>query len=348
MERSVTNLNRKQPMLLVLLFVGVFLFCQTAGAELTPWEKARQETFSKLGSVPKPDKPLKIGAVLVTLANPFWVSMKDGYYHTAQEFGVSIDVQAAPQENNVTAQLNILENMVAKDYDALVGHTITAQNLIPGMVKATKKGIPVVTDVRVDLKAAQEAGAKPIAITLVNFYAQGKIGAEYIIQELSKKNGGEVAIIEGLPGAPQSEARRDGAKDAFNRAEGFDLVSVQPGNWDRSKAYSITTNLLQAHPNLKGIMCANDTMALAAVEAIEAAGKEGEVMVVGIDLIPQGKEAIKAGRLAGSVAFSPFVIGELCARTAIAAAQGISVPNDINVVSVLATKGNIDNLSDWK
>lgn len=88
------------------------------------------------------------------------------------------------------------------------------------------------------------------------------------------------------------------------------------------KAYNITTNLLQAHPDLKGIMCANDVMALAAVEAIEAAGKKGQVIVVGIDLIPQGKEAIDQGRLTGSVAFSPFVIGELCTRAAIAAVMG--------------------------
>ena len=78
------------------------------------------------------------------------------------------------------------------------------------------------------------------------------------------------------------------------------------------KAYNITTNMLQAHPDLKGIMCANDVMALAAVEAIEAAGKKGQVTVVGIDLIPQAKEAIAAGRLAGSVAFSPFIMGEMC------------------------------------
>ncbi len=126
------------------------------------------------------------------------------------------------------------------------------------------------------------------------------------------------------------------------------MVSSQPGDWDRSKAYNVTTNLLQAHPDLKGIMCANDVMALAAVESIEAAGKNGQIVVVGIDLIPQGKEAIKEGKLAASVAFSPFVIGEICARTAIAAARGKKIPQDLHVVSVLATIDNIDQLEDWK
>jgi len=348
MEKAEKKLNLNLSSHVILVLAGLFLISGAAWAEPSPWEKARQETFAKLGPVPKPDKPLKIGAVLITLANPFWVSMKEGYDHTAQEFEVTIDVQAAPQENSVTAQLNIFENMVAKDYDALVGHTITAQNLIPGLVKATRKGIPIVTDNRVDLEAALEAGAKPIVIGLVDFYAQGKVGAKYIVRELTKKGGGKVAIIEGLPGAPQSEARRDGARDAFEAAKGIELVSVQPGNWDRAKAYSVATNLLQAHPDLKGIMCANDTMALAAVEAVESAGKRGQVMVVGIDLISQGKEAIREGRLAGSVAFSPFVIGEICARAAIAAAQGINVPPDLHVVSVLATRENIDNLEDWK
>lgn len=317
-------------------------------AEPTPWEKARAETFSKLGEIKKPNRPLKIGAVLITLANPFWVSMKEGYENAAREFSVQIDVQAAPQENSQTAQLNILETMAAKDYNAIIGHTITAHNLIPGFVKAKKKGIIIVADARVDLKAAREAGADPIILGLVDYYEQGRLGAEYIAGELAKKGGGKVAIIEGLPAAPQSAGRKNGAKAGFESVPSVKLVSIQPGDWDRSKAYNITTNLLQAHPDLKGIMCANDVMALAAVEAIEAAGKTGQVMVGGIDLIPQAKEAIKQGKLAVSVAFSPFVIGEICARTAIAALEGKKIPDGLSVVSVLATKENIDDLKDWK
>ncbi len=336
-------------MLTLAVFLSATLTINTAFAgQMTPWEDARARTFAKLGEVPKPEKPIKIGAVLVTLSNPFWVSMKEGYENTAREFGVQIDVMAASQENSLVDQLNILENMVAKDYDALTAHTITAQNLIPAFAKAARKGIPVVTDDRIDLDAAREAGGDPITIGLVDFYGQGRTGAEYIVQELSKRGGGKVAIIEGLPGAPQSQARTRGAKDAFEASDSVTLVSSQPANWDRSKAYNVAQNLLQAHPDLKGIMCANDIMALAAVEAIDAAGKTGEVMVVGIDLIPQGREAISRGRLAGSVAFSPFVIGETVARAALAVAQDMEIPKDLRVISVLATKENIDRLEDWK
>lgn len=317
-------------------------------AEQTPWAQARSKTFAKLGKVSKAQGKKRIGVVLVTLSNPFWVAMKDGYQAAAREFGVEIDVQAAPQENSVTAQLNILENMIAKDYDAIVVHTITAQNLLPGIIKAAKKGIPVISDRRIDVDAARNGGGKPIIVDLVDFYGQGKAGAQFIVNRLSGKGGGKVAIIEGLPGAPQSEARRDGAADVFKKSRGINLVSVQPGNWDRAKAYNVTTNLLQAHPDLKAIICANDIMALAATEAIEAMGKTGQVIVVGIDLIPQAKQAIAEGKLAASVAFSPWVIGEACARSALLAIAGSKVPSDISVVSALVSIENVKQMQDWK
>lgn len=319
-----------------------------AEVQTTLFEKSRSESFAMLGDVPKPKSGFRMGVVLITLSNPYWVSMKNGYENAAKEFGITIDIQAAPQENSTTAQLNILENMVAKGYDAIAAHTITAHNLIPGFVKAEKKGITTVTDWRVDMKAAQEAGANPITLGLVEYYVQGKIGAQYIAQKLAKNGGGKVAIIEGLPGAPQSEGRRNGAKEGFQTESSIEIVSVQPGNWERQKAFDVTSNLLQAHPDLKGIMCANDIMALAALEAIDAGGKTGQILVGGIDLIGQAKEAIASGRLACSVAFSPFVIGEIVTRTAIAASQGKAIPENLRVLSVLASKDNIHLLEDWK
>jgi ABC-type sugar transport system substrate-binding protein len=266
-----------------------------------------------------------------------------------KELGVQIDVQAAPQENSISAQLNILENMVAKGYSAIVAHSITRHNLIPGLVKANQKGIPAITDsIRVDMAAAREAGANPIDIALVDFLSQGKIGGTYIVEQLKKQGGGKVAIIEGLPGAPQSEARKNGTREVFDAEPSIQLVAIQPGNWDRQKAYDITTNLLQAHPDIKGIMCANDVMALSAVSAIEEKGKKGQVIVVGIDFIAQAKDAIINGSLAGSVAQAPFMIGELCARAAVKAAAGENVPKELYIPPVLVTRENVGEFADWK
>jgi len=348
--RKVKSSRRKVVFLTVGLLLILLLMSglSQSMAEPTLFQKVRMESFARLGDIPRPNRPVRIGAVLITLSNPYWVSMKEGYENAARELGVQIDIQAAPQENSITAQLDILENMVAKGYDAICAHTITAQNLIPGLAKATQKGVTIITDKRVDLKAAREAGANPIAIGLIDYYDQAKMGAEYIVQQLRPQGGGKVAIIEGLPGAPQSEARRDGARDAFKSAPSIQLVSIQPADWDRMKAYNVTTNLLLAHPDLKGIMCANDVMALAAVEAIEAGGKKGKVIVVGIDFNDQAKEAIAQGRLSGSVAQSGFIIAEVYARAAVAAVMGKRIPEGLSVVGALVTKDNIHALDDWK
>lgn len=336
-------------MVAAAFIAGLFLQTGLAQAEQSRWQKVRAETFAKLGELPKADKSTRIGAIIITEANPFWVTVKEGYLSAGKELGVQIDVQAAPQENSISAQLNILENMVAKKYNAIAAHSITRHNLIPGLVKANQAGIPTITDsIRVDMKAAKEAGANPIDIAMVDFLAQGKLGGAYIVEQLKKKGGGKVAIIEGLPGAPQSEARRNGAKAMFDAEPSIELVSMQPGNWNRQKAYDITVNLLQAHPDLKAIMCANDVMALAAAAAIEEKGKKGQVMVVGIDFIAQSRDAIQNGGLAASVAQAPFIIGELCARAALKAAAGGKVPKELYIPVVLVTRDNIAEFKDWK
>lgn len=333
---------------LFLAAVTLAAFVQPAAAGMTLFEKSRSESFALLGDVPAPPPGFRMGAVLITLANPYWVSMKKGYENAAKEFNITIDVHAAPQENSSTAQLNILENMVVKDYNAIGVHTITAHNLIPGLVKAAEKNIITVASKRVDVQAAKEAGANPIYLSLVDYYAQGKIGAEYLAKKIAGTGGGKVAIIEGLPAAPQSKGRREGARAGFQSEPSIKIVSEQPGNWDRNKAYEVTAGLLQAHPDLKGIMCANDVMALAALEAIDRAGKTGQVLVGGIDMIGQARESIEQGRLTCSVAFSPFVIGEIVTRTAIAAYMGKEIPDNLRVISVLANKDNIHLLKDWK
>lgn len=335
--------------IMMVFLANIIVWVDTSAAEPSRWQKVRSEAFAKLGAIPKADQSTRIGAIIITEANPFWVTVKEGYLNGAKELGIRMDVQAAPQENSISAQLDILENMVAKKYDAIVAHSITRHNLIPGLVKANRKGIPTITDsIRVDMKAAKEAGADPIDIALVDFLAQGKVGGAYIVEQLKKQGGGKVAFIEGLPGSPQSEARKNGAKAMFDAEPSIHLVSVQPGNWNRQKAYDITTNLLQANPDLKAIMCANDVMALAAVSAIEEKGKEGQVMVVGIDFIAQAKDAIKDGSLAASVAQAPFIIGELCTRAAVKAAAGRDIPKELYIPVVLVTGDNVHEFSDWK
>jgi ribose transport system substrate-binding protein len=106
--------------------------------------------------------------------------------------------------------------------------------------------------------------------------------------------GDEVAIIEGIPTADNGRQRRLGFEDAV-KAAGLNLVAVQSGQWEMERANTVAAALLNAHPNLKGIFCGNDNMALGAVAAVKAAGRAGRVLIAGFDHIKAIQPLLTSG-----------------------------------------------------
>lgn len=315
----------------------------------TLWSQTVADIRTSLSEagVTKPDKDLKVGALLITLANPYWVTVQEGWLDTASELGIEVEIQTGPSEDDIAGQLNTCESMVAAGYDAIVVNTITEQNLVPCIIKGSKAGIPMIDpDGRIDIAAVEEGGGKLYQGSTLDYYEQGMLGAQYIVEQLGDE-GGKVAIIEGLLGSPQGEARRNGAKDTFEAAPNVEIVAIQAGDWDRRKALDATTNILQANQDLAGIYCANDVMALAAYEAIAAAGKEGQVLIVGTDFIEEAKEAIKDGRMAASVAFSPYMEGMISAYFAVMATDDMDI-STTHIISVLVSSENVAEMEDWK
>ncbi len=353
----------------VLALAGIMLFVSACGAAGEPAAQAPAEAeadasadaeptlFSETikdiresvnaSGVKVPEDGAKIGALLITLANPYWVTVQEGWQDTAKELGVEVDIHTGPSEDDITGQLNTCESMVAAGYDAIVVNTITEQNLVPCIINGSKAGIAMIDpDGRIDKKAVEEGGGKLFQGSTLDYYEQGMLGAQYIVEQLGEK-GGKVAIIEGMIGSPQGEDRRDGAKDTFEAAKNIEVVAVQAGDWDRVTALDATTNILQANPDLAGIYCANDVMALAAYEAVAAAGKEGQVLIVGTDFIEEAKEAIKDGRLAASVAFSPYMEGMISAYFALMAMNDMDI-SSTHIISVLVSAENVAEMEDWK
>jgi len=90
------------------------------------------------------EESLKIGVVIKTLSNPHWVAMKEGIEDLANSLGVTVEIGSVPTEADVEAQLNLLETMINKGYDAVYVSPITPTNLLPGLVKANNMGIPII------------------------------------------------------------------------------------------------------------------------------------------------------------------------------------------------------------
>lgn len=243
--------------------------------------------------------------VLKVLSSQFWQSMRDGILEEAENQGIKIDVYAANSEDDVEGQVTLLENAVNKGYKAIAVAPISADNLNPAIADATKKGIHIVNiDEKVNMDSLKELGGAVYAFVSTDNVQVGRMGAQHIIDQIGGK--GQVAIIEGKAGAASGEDRKQGATEAFKKA-GMDLVESQPADWDRTKAYDLATNYINKYPDLKGIYCANDTMAMGALEAVLNSGKN--ILVVGTDGNEDAVASVKEGKLAATVAQDPAQIG---------------------------------------
>jgi ABC-type sugar transport system substrate-binding protein len=147
-------------------------------------------------------------------------------------------------------------------------------------------------------------------------------------------------VIEGKAGNTSGTNRRDGFVETAE-AGGLKIVANQPADWDRALANTTVTNILQANPNIEGIYFANDTMALGGIEAVAAAGKEGEIVLIGTDAIPEAQQAVKDGKLIGTVAQFPYEMGFLAVETTIKVLEGRPVSSRIPAPIKLLLKDDI-------
>ena len=135
-----------------------------------------------------------------------------------------------------------------------------------------------------------------------------------------------------------------GASAAIDRSEGFhkvadsklNVVASQTANFNRTEGMSVMENMLQADGDIKAVFAANDEMALGAVEAMSGAGKT--VLVVGFDATDDAIAAVKAGRMAATVAQQPELIDSTAVENAVNLINGVSIPSSIPVEVTLITK----------
>ena len=159
---------------------------------------------------------------------------------------------------------------------------------------------------------------------------------EYVLDQL----GGEakVAILEGIPGHETGDARLQGFLEAVGGATGVEILTSQPANWERDQGFNVFQNIMQAHPQVDTLFACNDLMALGALEAIAAAGKTGQIRVLGFDALPEARQAIREGTMLVSVAQFPDQMGSLAIENVIQVLDGKEIPDYVPVPIELITK----------
>ncbi|HOY45640.1 MAG TPA: sugar ABC transporter substrate-binding protein, partial [bacterium] len=256
-----------------------------------------------------------VALVMKTLNNPFFMDMQLGAEEAAQHLQLPLIVQAAERELDVEKQMQIIENLIQRKVAAICLTPAGSREVIPAILKANRAGIPVlILDTRVDSTALAEAGGKVATFIGSDNFDGGRIAGERIIAKLGGI--GRVAILEGIPGHETGDSRLRGFHAAIDKAPGIRIVASQTANWERDQGYNVFQNILQSHPDVQAVFGCNDMMALGAVEAIAAAGRSADILVIGFDAITDAREAIAAGRMEASVAQNPREMGRLAIENA--------------------------------
>ena len=279
-----------------------------------------------------------IAAVIKGLDNPFFQAMESGINAQAKEDSVKVTVQAAQAITDTTGQSDKLSALAQQDYGCFIVNPISGTNLVQGLARVAAKDIPIVNiDSPVDADAAKEANVDLATyIGTDNVEAGGKAGDAMVAEVKS----GKVALIGGISGDVTSGARLDGFKDAV--AGKLDIVQTTAADWERQKALTAATTIMQKNPDLKGFFAANDDMGLGIVQAVKNAGKSKTVTVISVDGNENALQSVKDGGLHATVAQYPYAIGELGVQACEKAAKGDDLPEEIVSPTAVVTADKAD------
>lgn len=309
-------------------------------------EEIEKNLDGQLGGSPQADPDAHLGILLSSTSNEFWATAKTRYEEGANKLGVNVQFFEPSSETDAQGQLDVLNTIVGMGFDAIIFSPINGTNLLPGLVAANEAGVPVVNwGPGVDTDALAAAGGHIDGKVTISFEDQGKIAAEDLVKRIPE--GGKVAILAGLAGAAQSEGRANGAVGVFKSTDGIELVANQACDWDTTKAYEATKDILTAHPDLRGFFACNDNMALAGVKALQELGKT-DVLMYGVDYTSAGKAALQAGTMTGSVTASNSISTKVTEKLALLLAQGAVPGKTIYNQPVLITKDDVNEYEGWK
>jgi ribose transport system substrate-binding protein len=256
--------------------------------------------------------------VVSTLNNPFFVTLKDGAEAKAKELGYQMVV--LDSQNDPAKELANVEDLAVRKVSAILVNPTDSAAVGNAIMLANKAGIPVLT-----LDRGANVGDVKAHIASDNV-AGGKMAGDYIASKLGKNI--DVIQLEGIAGTSAARDRGEGFAQAV-KANGFKVLASQPADFDRTKGLNVMENLLAAHPDVKAVFAQNDEMALGALRATQAAGKQ--VLIVGFDGTDDGKAAVKSGKLGATVAQQPALIGAIGVETADKILKGQSVEKYIPV-----------------
>lgn len=215
----------------------------------------------------------KIAIITPSHDNPFFKAEADGADAKAKALGY--DTMVLVHDDDANKQNELVDSAIAAGVKAIILDNAGADASVAAVQKAKDKGIP-------SFLIDREITASGVAVSQIvsNNYQGAQLGAQEFVKVMGEK--GNYAELVGKESDTNAGIRSKGYHDVIDQYTDLKMVAHQTANWSQTEAYTVTESILQAHPDIKGIISGNDTMAMGAYAALQAAGRK-DVIVVGFD-----------------------------------------------------------------
>lgn len=286
-----------------------------------------------------------IGVSLLTLDNPFFKVIGDNVTSEGKKHDYQVTVVSG--DKDVAKQGNQIKDFIVQGVSAIVLSPCDSKSIVPIIQEANKAGIPVFT---VDIPC-NEPGVKIATQIATDNFGGGKEAAEAMIEALGEA-GGQIAVLH-FKQAESCLLRVKGFKEVIDahNASGkakVEIVAELEAGGAKDQGYKATEDALQANPNIRGIFAINDPSALGARAAIEKAGKAEHVVIIGFDGQPEGKQAIKEGKIYADPIQFPDKMGVQIVESIVKYSKGEELPAQILIPTSLYKKADAEKDPELK
>lgn len=306
--------------ILVVIFISMFLIFTACSND------TQIEDSSENG-----DDNITIGVSLLGTSNENIVELQEGIEEKADELNVNVRVTDA--NGDASEQLKQVENFIVEGVDAILLNPVETEASSPATQAALDANIPIVNvNAETDIPADAFVGSDD--------KESAEIAINYIAEQLDEE--GDIVMIQGNPGQSAEILRGTGAKETLENYPNMNLLKEQPAKWSREEALTLTQNWLQSSEDFEAVFAQNDEMAMGALSAIENANKKDDIILIGVDAIPDALNSIAEGRLDATVYQNSAGQGAEGLEIALKIINGEDYEEEVLIPFELVTKENVD------
>ena len=281
----------------------------------------------------------EIAVIVKTTNSDFWQNVKKGSNDAASKAkGYTATFQGAASDTDLAGQVALVENAVNRKVAGIVLAPSDPDALIPAMKKAWEAKIPVVL---IDSAASDSGKAYYQSFLATDNKAAGEMSAKTLIDKIGTT--GKIAVMSYTAGSGSEIGRVGGFTDYIKKHSKLQIVGPFYSNSQMGTALNQTTDVLAAHPDLKGIFGANEPTAIGMGRALAQAGKAGKVVAIGFDGNADLQGFVKDGTIEAIAVQSAYEMGNLGVKTVMELVEGKKVPAFRDTGVLMVNKKNIDS-----